>query len=94
VGLKLYLPKKLDKFDKLKSVEAVGRKIGKPVGSYVIDLADLQKSIALCRSCVSGFDPKAHDYIQHHSIPNFRGKCDACRQNDMCVHLCHETKNY
>lgn len=91
----LYLPKNRDKFDDLKSVEAVGRKIGKPVGSYVIDLADLKKSIALCGSCVSGFDPKAHGYVQHHSIPLFRGECDACRNfSDACIHLCHESSDY
>lgn len=93
--MQLYLPKTFTKSDKIKSVEARGRHVGKPVGSYVIDLADLKKSIALCSGCVSGFDPKPHHYEQHKSIPRFRGKCDACREFDnACIHFCHETNNY
>jgi len=91
----LYLPKSYSKQEKLESAKAIGRKIGKPIGSYVIDLADLKKSIALCGSCVSGFDPKAHEYVQHHSIPRFRGECDACRNFDNnCIHFCHESNDY
>ncbi len=91
----LYLPRKYSKQEKLQAVEAIGRHKGKPVGSYVVDLADLKKSIFLCSSCVSGFDPKAHRYEQHRSIPRARGECHACRNFDLqCIHFCHESKNY
>ncbi len=93
--MQLYLPKTLTVNDHIKSVEAKGRHVGKPVGSYVIDLADLKKTIALCSGCVSGFDPKAHHYTQHNSIPRFRGDCDACDKFDLqLIHLCPEERNY
>lgn len=76
----LYLPKNFGPMDHLKAAEAVGRKSGKPVGSYIGDLVDLKKTILLCDSCCKGFNPEANHYIQHKAIAKVRGKCDACRE--------------
>ncbi len=65
--------------DILKSLEDPGRKKGKPVGSYVDDLAALHKAIVLCSGCRKGFHPKRHGYYQQRELPFVQGNCDACR---------------
>lgn len=77
--MKFYIPKKLTKADFIKSLEAIGRRKGKPIGSYIIDLADLKKTIVLCSGCVKGFDAKRHGYYRQREYPYVRGNCDACR---------------
>ncbi len=91
----ILIAKKYTKFDHVKRVEAQGRKRGKPVGSHVIDLADLKKAIVLCVGCVSGFNPKRHHYVQHKTIPYVQGQCDACREfSPRAAMFVHETLNY
>lgn len=91
----ILIAKKYTKFDHVKRVEALGRKRGKPIGSYILDLADLRKAIVLCRHCVSGFEPKKHHYVQHRTVPFVQGNCDACRNFDQrAAMFVHESINY
>jgi hypothetical protein len=55
-----------------------GRRVGAPVGSYISDLASLQKSILLCGACVFHFNPRAHHYFREQHF-HVQGDCDACR---------------
>lgn len=67
--------------DYLKSLEDPGRKKGKPVGSYIDDLAALRKAIVLCDFCVKGFNAKHYRYHRQTEYPYVRGNCDACRRH-------------
>jgi hypothetical protein len=93
--VEILIPKKYTKFDHVKRVESQGRKRGKPIGSHIIDLADLRKAIVLCPMCLSGFNAKKHHYIQHRTIPFVQGQCDACRnQVPRAAMFVHESINY
>jgi len=87
MGLILWLPKKYSTLDHAKRKEFAGRKKGKPVGTHVTDLAELKKSIALCRGCRSGFSKKKYDYMQSRVIPVVRGACDACKSYSPAMEL-------
>ena len=63
-----------------KSLESPGRKIGKPHGSYIDDLAALKKAIVLCEFCVGKFNAKKNHYYRQREYPSVRGDCDACKQ--------------
>jgi len=93
--VEILIPKKYTRIDHMRNAEAQGRKRGKPVGSHVIDLADLKKAIVLCPMCVRGFDVKKHHYVQHRTIPYVQGQCDACRNHSTRAFMfVHETLNY
>ena len=67
--------------DYLKAAEAKGRRIGKPHGSYIDDLAALKKAIVLCDGCVRRFNHVKHGYYRQREFPFVRGSCDACKQH-------------
>jgi len=91
----ILIPKKYTTIDHVRRVEAQGRKRGKPIGSYIIDLADLKKAIVLCPLCVKGFNPKKHHYVQHRAAPIVQGQCDACRNHvPRAFMFIHESINY
>lgn len=67
--------------NKVKLVEYGGRKEGKPSGSHMDDLVQLQKAIILCFSCFHRFgDPKKKGYYKDTRFGYATGKCDDCRQ--------------
>ena|SRR3990172_5620727 len=78
----LLIRKPLTKQDQLKSMEHPGRRMGKPHGSYVIDLADLRKVVILCPACNSKFDWKRHRFRKEKEFPYVVSKCDACKSTD------------
>lgn len=67
---------------RLQAMESPGRKVGKPAGSYMDDLAALRKCIVLCPLCVSKFSPKTARYRMETEIPYATGRCDGCRVHD------------
>jgi len=91
----ILIRKHFTKEDHVRNAEATGRRRGKPVGSYIVDLADLKKAIVLCSSCVSGFNPKPHHYVRHKTIPYVRGQCDGCKGIfQRALMFVHESFNY
>ena len=63
----------------LSQIEHAGRRIGKPEGSYVDELASLRKAILLCWHHAPKFNAVVHHYFHEKNI-HVRGSCDACRQ--------------
>ena len=78
----LLVRKKFTKADHLRSLEADPRRHGKPHGSYVIDLADLRKTVLLCPACNCRFDWKRHRFRKEKEFPYVNAKCDACLVQD------------
>lgn len=78
----LLIRKKFTKKDHLRSLEADPRRHGKPHGSYVVDLADLRKTVLLCPMCNSKFDWKRHRFRKEKEFPYVMAKCDACLTQD------------
>lgn len=68
--------------DRLKAMEAPGRKAGRSHGGFVAgDLAELKKAIILCEACQHKFDCKRHGYysVWKYEKTPVMGNCDACR---------------
>lgn len=68
--------------ERLKAMEAPGRKAGKPHGAFVAgDLAELKKAIILCDACHHKFDWKRAGYypVYKYEKTPVMGNCDACR---------------
>ncbi|GMR03350.1 MAG: hypothetical protein BMS9Abin21_185 [Thermodesulfovibrionia bacterium] len=83
--------------DYTRNALSTGKRMGKPVGSYIVDLADLKKPIVLCSSCLSGFNPKAHHYERwnYRNVHYVSSTCDACKEQSNRAHMfVHETLNY
>jgi hypothetical protein len=66
--------------DRAKRLEFFGRKRGQPHGTYVTDLAELKKAIALCWRCKFRFNPSKHGYRLEENVPTVISKCDGCRE--------------
>ncbi len=69
--------------------EHPGKRIGKPVGSWIDDLAALRKAIILCWRCQPKFDHKKAHYYKDERFPHVVGKCDGCKE-----YMNHQTKLY
>lgn len=71
-----------------KRFQFLGRKLGKPKGTYLDDLVQLKKAIVLCELCWRQFDRMAKrvHYFHENRIP-VGGKCDSCRSFDPAGHL-------
>ena len=76
-GVTILIPKKWDKVDKMRNAVAFGRKLGRPAGGYMADLAAKRNVILLCDSCVHKFNAREHRYRKEPSIRV--SKCDGCR---------------
>ena len=68
--------------DHVGRLEAAPRRHGKPHGSYVVDLADLRKTVLLCPACNHKVDWKPHPFLNHKEFPCVMAKCDACLVQD------------
>jgi hypothetical protein len=66
--------------DRAKRAEFFGRKRGQPHGTYVTDLAELKKAIALCWKCKYRWNPTKYGYRLEENIPTVISKCDGCRE--------------
>ena len=62
-------------------VEAPGRALGKPHGSYIDDLVQLRKVVLLCWKCMPRFYYKRAHYYKDEVFPRYCGSCDACREH-------------
>lgn len=80
----------MTKADLAARAEHAGRKIGKPHGSWVTDLAELQKSILLCDSCHHRFNHVQYGYYRQREFPYVAGKCDACKRECYGHFFIHE----
>ena len=78
----LLLRKQYTKQDHLRRLEADPRRHGKPHGSYVVDLADLRKTVLLSPACNHKFDWKRHRFRKEKEFPCVMAKCDACLIQD------------
>lgn len=77
--------------EQLQALEHNGRRTDgtQSPAAWVTDLTALRKSILLCTSCRTNFNPRRHGYRKFYS-PDWtgktdgymhNGKCDACKQN-------------
>jgi len=78
--VEILIRKKYTALDHAERVKAQGRRLGKPIGSHIIDLVDLKKAIVLCPNCQFGFNPKFHKYHKWTKTTFIMGECDACKQ--------------
>ena len=77
---------------RLKQIEAFGRKIGQPAGSYMDDLSSQWKTIWLCWECRHKFNYKGAHYFYEKNI-RVTGRCDGCRELRPDSHLfIHESR--
>ncbi|KPK68175.1 hypothetical protein AMJ82_08925 [candidate division TA06 bacterium SM23_40] len=69
--------------------EHPGRRIGKPEGTYIMDLVALRKAILLCWRCQPRFNHKRANYYKDERFPYVVGRCDGCRR-----FMSHQAKLY
>jgi len=69
--------------------EHPGRQIGKPAGTYVLDLVERRKAIILCWRCQPHFNHKRANYYKDMRFSHVVGRCDGCRE-----YMNHQTKLY
>ncbi len=69
--------------------EHPGRPVGKPEGTYVLDLVALKKVILLCWKCQPKFNHGKANYYKDGRFPHVIGKCDGCRDI-----MNHQTRIY
>ncbi len=88
----IIIRKSLTKADLAKRKESTGRKVGKPHGSFISDLAELQKSILLCDKCVGRFKNwRWYGYYRQREFPYVTGNCDACKERCNGHFFIHES---
>lgn len=71
---------------RLRMVEG-GKRKHTTAGSHIADLAALKKTICLCDTCSSRFNPTSVDYIQAKRPPLSQGavgECDGCKETLLC----------
>jgi len=71
---------------KIKRMEAFGRKVGATAGAYMDDLSSQHKAIWLCFQCRHKFDYKAAHYFYEKNL-RVQGRCDGCREHRADSHL-------
>jgi len=57
------------------------RAVGKPRGTYIMDLAGRRESIILCDACNHQFDHARAHYYKDRRFSPLTGICDACREH-------------
>lgn len=78
--------------ERAQRVEHPGRKVGKPHGTWVTDLAELCKTVILCDCCSHKFDRKKYRYYKQREFPFVLGKCDACKNFGRAQLFIHESE--
>lgn len=62
-------------------------------GSWLADLAALEKAITLCDSCVRKWNPASYGYVAKDLWPGQKfvlGECDACGCRSQCTLMLKE----
>ena len=69
--------------DKLKALEAGGKKRNRVAGGWIADLAAQKGAITLCGPCTPKFNPARVGYRKEKEFPAVRAKCDGCSTDDL-----------
>lgn len=67
---------------KLKALEAGGKKRNRPAGGWIADIAAQKKCITLCPSCTPKFNPARVNYRKEKEFPTCQATCDGCSTFD------------